>query len=156
VQRLTSKAPAFDLQADEAFGEVGAGGLVYFLAVDEDRDRVAVADRGERVPLAGRLLGIGLLAETVAADLAGLLVLEFGAAGERGSVPEVEVALVLVHALALDALRPDRVGGRHVYHHAGVAGLGEAPFDREAILLVDSARCAGSRSACRRRRGCRP
>ena len=71
-----------------------------------------------------------------AAGLAGLLVLEFGAAGEHSAVPEVEVTLVLVHALALDALRPDRVGGRHVHDHAGITRLGEAPFHREAILLI--------------------
>ena len=41
-----------------------------------------------------------------------------------------------MHALALDALRPDGVGRCHVDHHAGISGLGEAPFHREAILFV--------------------
>ena len=41
-----------------------------------------------------------------------------------------------MHALAFDALGPDRIGGRHVHDDARVARFSEAPLDRELILFV--------------------
>jgi hypothetical protein len=127
----------FDLQTDEALAQVGAGSLVYFLAVHNNRDTVLITDAGEGVPLAdGLFLAFAGTADAVAAYRARILVLEFSAVLNRGAVPEIEVALAVVHALALDALRPDGVGRCHVDDHSGITGLGEAPLDREAILFI--------------------
>ena len=46
------KSAAFDLEADETFGEVGTRSLVHFLTVDENRDGIAVAYRREGIPFA--------------------------------------------------------------------------------------------------------
>ncbi len=131
------KGAAFDLEADETFGEVGAGSLVHFLTIDENRDGIAVANRREGIPFAdGFFDAIAWTADLIAANLASLFILQFGTLFDRGAIPEIEITLVIMHALAFDALGPDRIGGRHVHDDARVARFSEAPLDREAILLI--------------------
>src|SRR6185369_10041343 len=123
---------AFALQANVAGRIIATGDLVHRLAVDDDLDGVAFADDGERVPFAGGIFGGGI------GHLDAVLALGDGFVTGRAAL-EPEIALVIVHALAFDAVGPDGIGrriGSAVLHEdadTGVDGFGhgggETPFD---------------------------
>ena len=134
--RTDFKRSPFRLEADEARAEIGAGGLVDFLAVDQNGDGVLVADHGVGIPFTGGLFRIGRGSwDRIAADLV-ILALERRGVLSGGTGPEVEKSLILMLALALDAFRPDGVRRGHVDDYTSIAGLGETPLNGEPVLFV--------------------
>ena len=135
---------AFALQADAAGRNIAAGDLVHGFAVDDDLDGVAAADALKSIPFADGIFGGGReQLDTVLADGERL--------AARRAALQPEITLMIVHALTLDAVRPDLAGAgvRRAFLHedadAGVARLHEAPFDRddEVGIIFHRARVAG-------------
>src|SRR5581483_7269206 len=116
------KGAAFALDADVAVGDIHAGDFVHGLAVDDDLHGVAPADALEGGPFAERAF-VGRLEhfDSVPAHVGGFL---------RGNPAlEPEVAHVIVHSLAFEAMGPDLLRARrgiailHEDQHAGVDGF---------------------------------
>src|SRR5262249_25953720 len=87
------------LEQNLHLGHAGVGSVIDHHAVDHVGDLVAVADDLDGVPLAGRLLGVGLL------DLS--LALKLAVDHDGGAVDQPEVAAIVLLDLALDRFRPN-------------------------------------------------
>jgi len=124
------KFRAFTLQADEAGRHVAAGDFVHGLAIDDDLDRVAAAGCLVSVPFADRIFGGGL-------EHFNSILLQIERLAARHAAPQPEIALVVMHPLALDTAWPDSVRQLHVHEHAGVAGLEETPLDGANVIAVN-------------------
>ena len=118
------------MDADEAGRNIAVGDFVHGFAVDDDFNGIAAADSLKRAPFADRAFSGWL--EHFNPVLFHVLWL-----GAINAAPEPEITLMGVHALTLDAPRPDIVGQMHVNEYAGVAGLEEAPLDGADIIAVN-------------------
>jgi hypothetical protein len=126
---------AFALDADKTGIEGALGGFVHEFSVDEGRDLVVQADGLGRVPFAD-----GIFRRWAAHRDRRVFVHAFMFFGFRAG-HQKQIALPVVSALDLNALRPDFVGQLHVDEHAGVVEFrchfDEAPDDGEKIIAVN-------------------
>jgi hypothetical protein len=130
---------AFALQADVAGGIVAAGDFILGRAVDDDFNCVGFANNLIGVPFARRFFGGWQKHFNSVATIVNRL-------GAFRAAPKPEIALMIMHSLALDGISPDQIRRRagiailHENADAGVDGFGhrrrETPFDGDDVIAV--------------------
>src|SRR6185437_4669003 len=130
---------AFALQADVSGGIVAAGDFVHGYAVDDNLNGVAFANGFECVPFTSWFFRRWFRHFDSVLPLRHRFI-------TSGAALQPEIALMVVHALTFDAVRPDGIGRRvrravlHEHANAGVDGFRhvrrETPFDGDLEVRI--------------------
>ena len=125
---------AFALDANVAGGEIAAGNLVHQLAVDDEVDAATPTNNLIRPPLARRIF----ILRSKLGNASGFGGECMTIGGDPGV--QMEIALVLIFALALDALGPYRIRGLNMDKDARIISVRrdfhETPNDGEFVIMI--------------------